>query len=168
MAFSKRHMNYLYRFKLEQTPLFMYKSLFRLYVLGAFILAGTAQGLAQDTQVSVSIKDLQPEVRIDLGEGIGEVKLQKINCTSKGLPVHYIEVTYLGIKKEGVSLAFTALSNGSVDERVLLQGTQWNVPFAAKKESWNCTPGTMPARRLILLAENGSVPFMDTLVVTLK
>jgi len=168
MALRKRHLNYLCRFKLEQTPLFMYKSLFRLYVLGAFILAGTSQGLAQDTQVSVSIKDLQPEVRIDLGEGLGEVKFQKINCTSKGLPVQYIEVTYLCTKKDGVNLSLTALSNGSVDERVLLEGTQWNIPFASKKESWNCTTATMPSRRLILLGENGSVPFMETLVVTSK
>ena len=137
-------------------------------MLFAFIALAGSQVRAQQTQVALSIKDLKPEVRINLGEGIGEVKFRKLDCTSKGLPVVYIEVTYLGNKKDGVDLRFTAMRNGQVDSRVLLEGTVWNVPAGAKNENWNCVPSTMGSCRLILLNESGASSFFDTLVVSVK
>jgi hypothetical protein len=146
----------------------MYRNFLKSLMLFALIALAGSQVRAQQTQVSLSIKDLKPEVRIDLGEGIGEVKFRKINCTSKGLPVNFIEITYLGNKKDGVNLDLTATSNGTPDTRILLENTQWNIPFNSKNESWDCSTQTMPSRRLIQLNENGSAPFFDALVISVK
>jgi hypothetical protein len=137
-------------------------------MLFAFITLAGSQVRAQQTQVSISIKDLKPEVRIDLGEGIGEVNFRKLDCTSKGLPITYIEITYLGTQKEGVNLELTATSNGATDSRFLLENTQWNIPFNSKSENWNCSTQTMASRRLIPLNETGSAPFFDALVFSVK
>lgn len=146
----------------------MYRNFLKSLMLFACIALAGSQVRAQQTQVTLTVKDLKPEARIDLGEGLGEVKFRKLDCTSKGLPITYIEITYLGTQKDGVNLELTALSNGATDTRVLLENTQWNIPFNSKSENWNCSAQTMAARRLILLNETGSAPFFDALVFSVK
>lgn len=146
----------------------MYRNILKFLILIASITLAGSHVRAQQTQMNLSVKNLKPEVRIDLGEGLGEIKFRKLDCTSKGLPVTYIEITYLGTQKEGVNLELTALSNGATDSRVLLENTLWNIPFAGKIENWDCSAQTMAPRRLILLNETGSAPFFDALVITVK
>lgn len=146
----------------------MYRNILKSLTLFAFIALAGSQVRAQQTQIALSILDLKPEARIDLGERIGEIKFRKMDCTSKGLPVTYIEITYLGTLKEGVNLELTAMSNGATDSRVLLENTQLKIPFNSKSENWNCSTQTMVSRRLIPLNETGSAPFFDALVITVN
>ena len=64
----------------------MYRNFLKSLTLFAFIALAGSQVRAQQTQVTLTVKDLKPEARIDLGEGLGEVKFRKLDCTSVMLP----------------------------------------------------------------------------------